>query len=205
MAAPGAARSGRPDAAPRDVRVRVRDVSVQHTICHRLIRLTLQASHDIRELRGTHESDDLAWVAGLIEGEGYFVTETSARGYIRVRIGVTSTDLDVLEHLQTLAPHSCIQGPYKPARTSYDLICTVPPLPDPHAAAAIRDGLTVQPVRRSPKPQFSIRPASCAPAAVPVAGLSSTTPISVRPFLVASNRRQCPASSVYPSLIPSAP
>ena len=73
------------------------------------------------------------------------------------------------------------------------------------APATTRDGLTVQPVRWSPKPQFSIRPASCAPAAVPVAGLSSTTPISVRPFLVASNRRQCPASSVYPSLIPSAP
>ena len=85
------------------------------------------------------------------------------------------------------------------------LICTPRPLPDLHAAAATRDGLTVQPVRRSPKPQFSIRPASCAPAAVPVAGLSSTTPISVRPFLVASNSRQCPASSVYPSLIPSAP
>lgn len=36
-----------------------------------------------------------------------------------MRIGVTSTDLDVLEHLQTLIPHSCIQGPYGAARTSY--------------------------------------------------------------------------------------
>ena len=56
-----------------------------------------------------------------------------------------------------------------------------------------------------PKPQFSICAASCAPAATPVAGLSSTTPISVRPFLTASKRRQCPASSVYPVLIPTAP
>ena len=46
------------------------------------------------------------------------------------------------------------------------------------------------------KPQFSIRAASCAPAAAPVAGLSSTTPISVRPFLTAAKSRQCPASSV---------
>jgi len=55
------------------------------------------------------------------------------------------------------------------------------------------------------KPHFSICAASCAPAATPVAGLSSTTPISVRPFLTASKSRQCPASSVYPVLIPTAP
>lgn len=64
-------------------------------------------------------SDDLAWIAGFLEGEGYFVTETSARGYIRLRIGATSTDLDVLERLQRLVLNSCIQGPYGPARTSY--------------------------------------------------------------------------------------
>ena len=49
----------------------------------------------------------------------------------------------------------------------------------------------VQFVRRSPKPQFSMGAASCAPAAGPVAGLSSTAPISARPFLTASNSRQC--------------
>jgi hypothetical protein len=65
------------------------------------------------------KSDDLAWIAGFLEGEGYFVTETSNRGYVRMRIGVTSTDLDVLEHLQRLVPKSCIQGPYGPTRTSY--------------------------------------------------------------------------------------
>ena len=36
-----------------------------------------------------------------------------------------------------------------------------------------------------------MRAASCAPAAGPVAGLSSTAPISARPFLTASNSRQC--------------
>ncbi len=49
---------------------------------------------------------------------------------------------------------------------------------------------------RSPKPQFSIFSASCTPAATPVAGLARTTPISVRPFLAASNSRQCRAASV---------
>jgi hypothetical protein len=46
------------------------------------------------------KSDDLAWIAGFLEGEGYFVTHTSKRGYVRMRIGATSTDLDFLQHLQ---------------------------------------------------------------------------------------------------------
>jgi hypothetical protein len=66
-------------------------------------------------------------------------------------------------------------------------------------------GTPLQPARRSAKPQSSIRAASCVPAAGPVAGLPSTAPISVRPFLPASNSRQCPAPSVYPVLIPTAP
>ena len=56
-----------------------------------------------------------------------------------------------------------------------------------HAAGA-REG--------SRKPQVSIFSASCAPAFTPLAGLSRTTPISVRPFLAASNSRQCLATSV---------
>lgn len=65
------------------------------------------------------KSDDLAWIAGFLEGEGYFLTETSERGYIRVLIGVTSTDLDVLEKLQHLVPEGSICGPYTPAATSF--------------------------------------------------------------------------------------
>jgi|SRR5450755_242947 hypothetical protein len=65
------------------------------------------------------KSDELAWIAGFLEGEGYFFRQTSKRGYIRVGIGATSTDLDVLEHLRSLVPHSRIQGPYKPAPPSY--------------------------------------------------------------------------------------
>jgi hypothetical protein len=72
-----------------------------------------------RPIIGLMESADLAWMAGFLEGEGYFVTQTSKRGYVRMRIGATSTDLDVLEHLQRLVPRSCIQGPYGPTRTSY--------------------------------------------------------------------------------------
>lgn len=68
---------------------------------------------------GSMTSQDLGWIAGFLEGEGYFVTEITARGYVRMRIGATSTDLDVLERLQRLVPRSCIQGPYGPTRTSY--------------------------------------------------------------------------------------
>ena len=46
------------------------------------------------------------------------------------------------------------------------------------------------------KPQFRSFSASWAPAFTPVAGLSRTTPMSVRPFLTASNSRQCLATSV---------
>jgi len=65
------------------------------------------------------DSDDLAWIAGFLEGEGYFIRQKSARGYIRVGMGATSTDLDVLEKLQRLVPTSRLQGPYTAARTSF--------------------------------------------------------------------------------------
>jgi len=36
-------------------------------------------------------------------------------------------------------------------------------------------------------------------------GLCRVTPMTVWPFLVASNSRHCPAAPVYPGLIPIAP
>ena len=64
------------------------------------------------------ESDDFAWVAGFLEGEGFFLKQKSARGYIRIGIAATSTDKDVLERLARLVPTSRVQGPYGPTRTS---------------------------------------------------------------------------------------
>lgn len=64
-------------------------------------------------------SDDLSWVAGFLEGEDYFLVETSARGYIRVRIGANSTDLDIVERLHGLVPGSTLAGPYKPGQGSF--------------------------------------------------------------------------------------
>ena len=64
------------------------------------------------------KSDDLAWVAGFLEGEGFFSCQTSAKGYVRVLIGASSTDRDVLERLARLVPHSRVNGPYVPSEGS---------------------------------------------------------------------------------------
>lgn len=42
---------------------------------------------------------DIAWVAGIIEGEGYF---SSVNNGTSVRVGVNMTDLDVIEKLQSI-------------------------------------------------------------------------------------------------------
>ena len=57
--------------------------------------------------------EELAWVAGFLEGEGFFWIQRSKKGFYRLGLGVTSTDKDVLERLQHLIPGSRIQGPYK--------------------------------------------------------------------------------------------
>ena len=60
------------------------------------------------------DNDDLAWVAGLLEGDGFFWKQTSRRGYVRVGVGVKSTDEDVLRYLERLIPESRIRGPFEP-------------------------------------------------------------------------------------------
>ena len=64
------------------------------------------------------KSDDLAWLAGFLEGEGAFNCETSGRGYRRIRIAVTSTDRDVVEHLTRIVSGSRFNGPYAPSNGS---------------------------------------------------------------------------------------
>jgi hypothetical protein len=56
---------------------------------------------------------DRAWLAGFLEGEGFFSCQVRA-GYGRIMIGVTSTDRDVVERLARLVPRSRIYGPYTP-------------------------------------------------------------------------------------------
>lgn len=55
-------------------------------------------------------SDDLAWVAGYLEGEGSFICSAPARR--RVCIAASSTDRDVIEHLTRIVPYSRLRGPY---------------------------------------------------------------------------------------------
>lgn len=62
--------------------------------------------------------DDAAWVAGYLEGEGCFWSQISGRGYLHIGVKVSSTDGDVLRHLRSLIPESCLRGPVKPRRGS---------------------------------------------------------------------------------------
>lgn len=54
---------------------------------------------------------DVAWVAGIIEGEG---TIDSANGLVRVRVAMT--DLDILQRLATITGVGRINGPYSNER-----------------------------------------------------------------------------------------
>jgi hypothetical protein len=67
---------------------------------------------DLESILVSMNCDDLAWVAGYLEGEGFFFIQTSAKGYIRVGIGACSCDKDVLERLHVLVSRSRLQGPY---------------------------------------------------------------------------------------------
>lgn len=53
----------------------------------------------------------LAWVAGLLEGEGYFGT-SAAGGQVYAVIQCNMTDLDILQVLQTVTGGGRINGPY---------------------------------------------------------------------------------------------
>lgn len=56
---------------------------------------------------------DLAWVAGLIEGEGSVYTKyVKGRPYPGIRVGMT--DEDVVRRLHSLVPGSTITGPHEP-------------------------------------------------------------------------------------------
>jgi len=55
---------------------------------------------------------ELAWTAGLLEGEASFTLYKSDSGILRPRIQINMTDLDVLEHLQSLIHDSRLTGPY---------------------------------------------------------------------------------------------
>jgi|SRR5450755_1219885 hypothetical protein len=48
----------------------------------------------------------------------FFTRQTSARGFIRVLIGASSVDRDVLERLARTVPHSRVNGPYVPSEGS---------------------------------------------------------------------------------------
>ena len=59
---------------------------------------------------------ELSWLAGWLEGEGTFVV-TSGKGpngkrYPRIRVNASSTDRDVLEHVQRISG-GIINGPYQ--------------------------------------------------------------------------------------------
>ena len=61
---------------------------------------------------GVIENDDLYWLAGLLEGEGWFGTSRSRQGKHYPRITVNMCDRDVIERIAKLFGTN-VNGPYK--------------------------------------------------------------------------------------------
>lgn len=60
---------------------------------------------------------DIAWLAGILEGEGYFELSKSGYGkyldrYQILRIGVTMSDQDVIIRAKNILGAPSVQGPY---------------------------------------------------------------------------------------------
>ena len=54
-----------------------------------------------------------AWVAGLLEGEGYFMATVAQNGVLHVRVSCHMTDGDVVMRLHQLVPGSRFSGPHE--------------------------------------------------------------------------------------------
>ena len=57
--------------------------------------------------------EDLAWAAGIFEGEGYIGYSPKSRG---IQAVVTSTDKDVLEAFHGIVGFGCLQAPVQPPK-----------------------------------------------------------------------------------------
>lgn len=69
---------------------------------------------------------ELWWLAGLLEGEGYFAAHTTydkrrsnPEPYIYLRIQVTSCDLDVLTAMQNITGVGSVLGPWKTRKKNH--------------------------------------------------------------------------------------
>lgn len=56
---------------------------------------------------------ELAWIAGLFEGEGCFNFVKKSK---KKRLAIRMTDFDILKRLHYLTPGSCLTGPYSDKR-----------------------------------------------------------------------------------------
>lgn len=62
---------------------------------------------------------ELKWLAGYLEGEGYFVVyRQKGRKHPQCHIGVHSTDRDVIQKVARLIGGK-VYGPYAPSRTNF--------------------------------------------------------------------------------------
>jgi hypothetical protein len=57
-------------------------------------------------------SHDLAWAAGLFEGEGYVEHRPNGCGRTTRGLGLAMTDLDVVERFQKVVGVGAVRGPY---------------------------------------------------------------------------------------------
>ena len=67
---------------------------------------------------------DIAWLAGLLEGEGSF-TGATKRHPGSIRLAISSTDYDILERVSALLGNKGIYGPYmsKLGKKPYHTVC----------------------------------------------------------------------------------
>lgn len=69
----------------------------------------------------TWNKEDLAWVAGVFEGEGTFTFRTySGTGRNQITMRIVMTDLDVVERIHTIIGFGNIYGPYVSSQPKKD-------------------------------------------------------------------------------------
>lgn len=62
----------------------------------------------------TLTAEDIAWLAGLFEGEGWLTIQHPTEKKFQIPTGITMTDEDVIKHVHDLVGVGKLYGPYKP-------------------------------------------------------------------------------------------
>lgn len=67
--------------------------------------------------------EELAWAAGLFEGEGAIVQSKAPGGRLGLRVAIQSTDRDVLDRFAAIVGCGRVDGPYQRKSTNATTNC----------------------------------------------------------------------------------